>query len=233
MSCVLPLAAVTGYLELLLEFHAQLDPETRTNFLKNAMYGCGELQLLVNNLMDSLQISNEKEILCVEVLSVADVVREVIKYTDPGELQKRCVHLDIPEHLMVQASSQFLRQVLRNLLSNAFKYSPVDTPIVVSALLEDCVAQTTPRPPAVCICVKDSGPGIPPDEISLLFGQFVRLKRDIAGRVRGTGLGLYVSKQLVEAMGGRIWVESTGIPGDGSRFCFTLPHTSTTSNISY
>jgi signal transduction histidine kinase len=77
----------------------------------------------------------------------------------------------------------------------------------------------------VCISVKDSGPGIPQDEIPLLFGQFVRLKRDLRGRVRGTGLGLYISKHLVEAMGGRIWVESTGIPGEGSRFCFTLPCT--------
>src|SRR5262245_9386404 len=57
---------------------------------------------------------------------------------------------------------------------------------------------------------------------TLLFGKFVRLKRDLAGPVRGTGLGLYISKQLVEAMGGSIWVESSGVAGQGSRFCFTL-----------
>ena len=51
----------------------------------------------------------------------------------------------------------------------------------------------------------------------------MRLKRDITGKVRGTGLGLYISKQLVEAMGGHIWVESAGRVGEGSRFCFTLP----------
>ena len=58
----------------------------------------------------------------------------------------------------------------------------------------------------------------------MLFGKFVRLKRDLFGSVRGTGLGLYISKQLVEAMGGNIWVESTGIAGQGSRFSFTLPY---------
>src|SRR5258707_14988990 len=64
---------------------------------------------------------------------------------------------------------------------------------------------------------------IPPAEIPMLFGKFVRLKRDVVGPVRGTGLGLYICKQLVEAMGGRIWVESSGIAGEGSRFYFTLP----------
>ena len=57
----------------------------------------------------------------------------------------------------------------------------------------------------------------------MLFGKFVRLKRDLVGSVRGTGLGLYISKQLVEAMGGNIWVESSGVAGEGSRFSFTLP----------
>jgi signal transduction histidine kinase len=76
----------------------------------------------------------------------------------------------------------------------------------------------------VCVSVQDAGPGIPPLEASVLFGKFVRLKRDLVGSVRGTGLGLYISKQLVEAMGGNIWVESTGIAGQGSRFSFTLPY---------
>ncbi len=70
------------------------------------------------------------------------------------------------------------------------------------------------------------------DEIPLLFSQFVRLRRDISGPVRGIGLGLYISKQLVEAMGGHIWVESAGIPGQGSRFCFTLPHVVHTASAS-
>ena len=63
-----------------------------------------------------------------------------------------------------------------------------------------------------------------PTEAPLLFGKFVRLKRDLVGSVRGTGLGLYISKQLVESMGGNIWVESSGVEGQGSRFSFTLPY---------
>jgi signal transduction histidine kinase len=59
--------------------------------------------------------------------------------------------------------------------------------------------------------------------LPFLFQQFMRLARDMAGPVHGSGLGLYISKRLIEAMQGQIWVESSGIPGEGSRFCFTLP----------
>lgn len=133
---------------------------------------------------------------------------------------------------MVRGNLQSLRQVLRNLLSNAYKYSPENTSVEVSATIlaqptcipssAECAAEGASSPEA-CISVKDEGPGIPPDLIPLLFGQFVRLPRDLGGSVRGSGLGLYISKSLVEAMGGRIWVESSGIAGQGSRFCFTLP----------
>ncbi len=61
------------------------------------------------------------------------------------------------------------------------------------------------------------------DDISLLFEKFGRLNRDISSSIRGVGLGLYITKQLVEVMDGHIWVESSGIAGQGSRFCFTLP----------
>ncbi len=74
----------------------------------------------------------------------------------------------------------------------------------------------------MCLSVQDAGPGIPPEELPLLFEKLVRLKRDLAGPTRGTGLGLYICKQLVEEMGGRIWVESSGRMGEGSRFCMTL-----------
>ena len=75
----------------------------------------------------------------------------------------------------------------------------------------------------MCLCVQDEGPGIPPEELPLLFQKFVRLQRDLSGTVQGSGLGLYISKQFVEAMQGRIWAESAGIAGQGSRFYVALP----------
>ena len=70
--------------------------------------------------------------------------------------------------------------------------------------------------------MRDYGLGIPLAEQERLFERFVRLERDMNSPARGAGLGLYISKQLVEAMGGRIWVESTGMPDEGSTFIFTL-----------
>jgi signal transduction histidine kinase len=130
-------------------------------------------------------------------------------------------HLDllIPEHLKVRADRQFFHQILWNLLSNACKYSPPHTTVTVGAQQETGASQQE----SVCIWVQDAGLGIAPNEIPFLFRKFGRLKRDQAGTVPGAGLGLYICKQLVEAMGGRIWVESSGVVGEGSRFSFTLP----------
>ena len=69
----------------------------------------------------------------------------------------------------------------------------------------------------------DQGPGIPPDKQEAIFDKFVRLERDLNGSVRGSGLGLYITRQLVEAMQGTITVHSSGVKGEGSTFSFTLP----------
>jgi len=215
-----PLTIVHGYLELLLELNENLDSETQVNFLKNAMFGCEELQLLVNGLQDAGEVNQSKEASAPEEIEVDSLAHDVIRYFDlqrPQGEQGHRIQLDIPAQFIIWGQALYVRQILRNLLSNALKYSPVGTTIVIS------VESYGEEAPEVCISVQDAGPGIPPDEIPLLFGQFVRLGRDLSGPVRGTGLGLYISKQLVETMGGRIWVESTGVPGQGSRFRFTLP----------
>ena len=217
-----PLTAISGFIELLLEYNERLDFQARTKFLKQAMDSCDDLQMLIGNVLDTLQIDSEKEHPSPQAFSVLQAIREVLEYTDPRWLHSHRVHLDISEELVIVANEQYFRQVLRNLLSNAFKYTPADTDVLVSAGPCDNAAQPSDSGLQVCIKVKDAGPGIPPDELSSLFNQFVRLKRDISGQVRGSGLGLFISKQMVEAMGGRIWAESAGIAGQGSCFCFTL-----------
>ncbi len=230
-----PLTTILGYLELLSEHRGQLDDAVQATFLKQIGEGCQELMILVEGILNATQMSQEVSSPQREVVSVAHAVQEALEACDPRILQDYRLYVDVPEQLTVCADQHYLRQVLHNLLSNAFKYAPTHTGITIR------VAQDKASASHVCIRVKDEGPGIPANEIPLLFGKFVRLKRDLSGKVRGTGLGLYICKQLVEAMQGQIWVESSGEAGAGSEFCFTLPSISphrnqggehaTTSNI--
>jgi signal transduction histidine kinase len=105
-----------------------------------------------------------------------------------------------------------MQQVLRNLLSNALKYSPDGGTIHVAAYTTRYETFLT---------VADEGIGIPEEEQERIFDRFYRLDNPITRRVRGAGLGLSVCRNLVEAHGGRIWVESA--PGDGSIFFITMP----------
>jgi signal transduction histidine kinase len=135
--------------------------------------------------------------------------------------------------LVVWAEPTRVQQILTNLLSNAVKYSAPGTPIEVSARIlgpgepkaQARRARRTGAPKVSRavrsrgeIVVRDHGHGIPPDQIPLLFERFVRLPRDLASNVVGNGLGLYLCRAFAEAMGGRVWVESRGIEGDGSMF---------------
>ncbi len=218
-----PLTELFGYLELLGEFHGRIDATAQATFLQQALESCKELIYLTNHVLEATKVAEQVLPLPREDLFIAQVVREVLTHFDPRKQEEYQIQLDIPEHLTVYANSQYLHQVLRNLLSNAFKYTPQQTLIIISASQVDPATQSAHTCGEVCISVKDAGPGIPPAELPLLFGKFVRLQRDLSGTIRGSGLGLYLSKQLVETMYGRIWAESSGIAGEGSRFCFTLP----------
>jgi Histidine kinase-, DNA gyrase B-, and HSP90-like ATPase len=102
---------------------------------------------------------------------------------------------------------------------NALKYSPPTTPIAFSARIVNFPV------PGVIVSVIDRGKGISEQGKDRLFQRFVRLDQDLNSSVRGSGLGLYISHRLVEAMDGKIWVESKGVPGEGSQFNVQLPIT--------
>jgi signal transduction histidine kinase len=127
--------------------------------------------------------------------------------------ENRRVELDIADDIVVEADELRLRQIILNLVSNAVKYSKPGSPLEISATVEKRAAT---------LRIRDYGRGVPPADQSRLFERFVRLERDMNSPVRGAGLGLAISKQLVEAMGGRIWVESSGEEGKGSVFAFSL-----------
>ncbi len=218
-----PLTEVYGYLELLAEYNGQLNDATQMTFLRRAISGCEELRMLVNDVLETVHTDNQPKTPSLHDVSVKQAVEDVLELFDLRTVQNYDLQITISETLMVRADPQYLRRVLLNLLSNAFKYTPSQTALAIDATQTINTPAGIASSPSVCISVKDSGPGIPPDDISLLFEKFGRLKRDISGPIRGVGLGLYISKQLIEAMDGHIWIESSGIAGQGSRFYFTLP----------
>ncbi len=167
--------------------------------------------------LDATQVSEQDIALNTQQVRLVDLVAGSMKRLDGGRFKCYTIQVNIPAYLTVLANAWAVHQVLQNLFSNIFKYVPPSTLITISASVQGIKEE------CVCLCVQDGGPGIPPDEAPHLFEQFARLKRDTSGNIRGAGLGLYISRKLVEAMGGTIWVESSGIQGQGSRFCFTLP----------
>ena len=215
-----PLTAVQGYLELVAQYDEMIPPSQRQEFLQKARRGCDELVLLLGNVMDASRLDIESGIQPAhfERVSVKEVLQSVIDLIEPQLTQeKRELYLNIPAHLFVRADPGRLRQVLLNLSNNALKYSQPGTPIAFSA------HAITDAGPAVVIRVIDKGNGIPPKDQPRLFQRFVRLERDMNSALRGSGLGLYISRRLIEAMNGKIGVESSGIEGAGSTFFFQLP----------
>jgi signal transduction histidine kinase len=221
-------------LQLILEENDHIDRATHGLYLEKAIQKCEELGATVNRLLNTQgqRPDDQNEPIAFREIPVAATVQDVLEQLDPIDQKAHSIQLNVPANISVWADMHGLYHILHNLLSNAFKYSPAGTPIVISTVLNTDAAHAGRRTPPVSICVKDSGPGIPADEISFLFSPFVRLKRDLTGPVQGTGLGLYISKNIVEAMGGRIWIESTGVPGEGSSFCFTLPGVPDSINVS-
>ena len=128
--------------------------------------------------------------------------------------QQISLHRDLPPDLPpVSIDSERIRQVLRNLLDNALRYTPAGGTIRVGA--------TSTPPGWVTLCVSDTGSGIHPEDLPHIFDHFYKTDRSRHRGYGGSGIGLAIVRQLVEAHGGKVWVESQ--PGEGSSFFFTLP----------
>ena len=210
-----PLTSIQGYLELLVEYGQSASPAQQQEFLQKAQRGSEELTLLLNNVMDvsRLEIDAGIKPAHLQPVQVLEAVQSVVTLLEPQTRKEhRNVEICIPPSLKVQADPARLRQVLLNLGTNALKYSPEGSPITFSA------CPVSDRGQAIIISVIDKGEGIPPQEKDPLFQRFARLERDLNSATRGSGLGLYISRRLIEAMGGKIWVESSGVPGEGSSF---------------
>jgi signal transduction histidine kinase len=205
-----PLTSMIGFAELLLGH--QLDAEQERH-VRTILRAGDHLLGLVNEMLDISRIEDGRIALTSEPVSVHQVVAEVLDLTRPmaGELNTRVRVPRIPGSLRVTADRQRLTQVMLNLVTNAIKYNRREGWVEIRATTSEGRCR---------VCVRDGGVGLRPEEVERLFTPFERLSA-AASAVEGTGLGLALSKSLVEAMSGSIGVES--VLGRGSTFWVELP----------
>jgi len=222
-----PVMALQGYLELLLLKVDTMPLEQRRQLLIDANKVGDDLQVLITSILESRQLEQQANDFIPQAVNVWDVLQESIRLLNQHEPREKRwdLHLDIPHDLAIWGDRVRLQQVLLNLLSNAVKYSPAGSKIVITgrAIQKPGNDRQGADHQLAEIVIRDYGLGIPPEHIPLLFQRFVRLPRDLASSVSGNGLGLYLCQLYIEAMKGTIWVESTGVRGEGSQFTMHLP----------
>jgi len=215
-----PMTSIRGYVDILLMGAAGAMNENQTHFLEIIRNNTERLNILVNDLLDISRIESGRVTLAPQPLDLRDVAEDVI-----SEVLRRSQEENKPMGLSLEAASSLprvygdserVRQIIANLVENAYRYTPENGKIIVRL-------QVVNGGDEVRVDVSDNGVGIAPEDQEQVFERFYRGENPLVLATPGTGLGLPIVKQLVEMHKGRIWMESTGKPGKGSTFSFTLP----------
>jgi two-component system, OmpR family, sensor histidine kinase VicK len=226
-----PVAAIEGYLQLALNDKvANIDPKAR-DFLQKALDSTHHLGQLFQDLLTSAKAEDGRLVshpVVIELGEYLESLAETFKFSADKKglltdfifgTSANGVPSQAGEHIVrplyyVQADPDRLREVITNLFDNAVKYTPSGK-ISVGLTGNNDVVQ---------LFVRDTGPGIPPEDVPHLFQKFYRVDNSATRTIGGTGLGLFISKKIIELYKGRIWVEST--VGQGSTFYINLPRLS-------
>jgi len=209
-----PLTSIKGYAAILMEEKLGHLPAAAKERLERINRHSDELVHMVNDLLDIARIESGRAVMKMERQDLKTIISDVADLISIQCKNKNIklitdIQKDIPP---VLADRTQLERVFINLLGNAVKFTPEDGKITIKTHTEDNVIQ---------VDISDTGIGIPPDSLSMLFEEFYRVDNPINQQVKGTGLGLSLVKYIVEAHKGKIWAESK--PGKGSTFSFTLP----------
>ena len=209
-----PLNSIIGFSELLKEQVVGPLNEKQLQYVQNILHSGEHLLSLINDILDLSKV----EAGTLEVESVPINLKEVLQWAlfmqrERAKRHNISLNLDMDEGIgIVKTDPTRLKQVLFNLLSNAVKFTPDGGSVMVKAEKLNGEIQ---------ISVSDTGIGIPKEKIEEIFKPFVQLDSSLSRQYEGTGLGLALTRRLVELLGGRIWVESQ--LGKGSTFHFTIP----------
>lgn len=207
-----PVTSIKGYTQLAKTLIRENDLETSEEYLNIALDQIDRMSRLILELLDVSRIETGKLEIRREPISWPNFVRDIVQRHHTS-VSDRKFHVSMPDvEATVTGDRDRLEQVLGNLLENAVKYSPdgSDVSIAVEARTDQVVT-------SVC----DRGMGIPADELGRVFERFHRGRQVSSTNYGGLGLGLYITKQIVERHGGSIWVESK--EGLGTTFSFSLP----------
>lgn len=217
-SCVVahdlrqPLSVIRTGAEILVRYGKDRLSQAEARTLRSMTDAARQLDRMIADLMDASRIEAHRLTLDRRVANLTALVTNGVELTRQQEPERQLV-LDAEAGLRVWVDADRIRQVLANLLSNAVKYGDPAAPIEVRLHRRD---EATMQ-----LTVSNRGPGIPPDELETLFSRFSRTREARAGSIPGSGLGLYISRGLVEAQGGSLWAEST--PGATTDFHLVLP----------
>jgi two-component system sensor histidine kinase KdpD len=205
-----PLASIMASVTSLLEPDIKWDQETQQDFLQGIYDEARRLNVLVGNLLDMSRIEGGALRPERDWYSIAEVVGAVVQRLEPS-LADHPITVTMADDLpMTLLDFSEIDQVLSNLLENATKYTPPSTPLVV---------EVRRNIDSIEVKVADAGPGVPAKDIPHIFDKFYKVSS--GQRTRGAGLGLAISKGLVEAHGGKIWAKNN--PVGGLEVIFTLP----------
>jgi len=206
-----PLTSIKGYMEGLVDGVLPATPETYDQIHNEA----SRLARLVDDLQELSRVEANAFSLDIHPTDLSTLVGTILKRLTPQATKKRItLRSNLPANLQhVLADEDRITQVLTNLAANALQYTPEDGSVTISAIQKD---------DEVIVSIKDSGIGIPPEHLANLFTRFYRVDKSRSRNTGGgSGIGLTIARHLVEAHGGRIWVESEG-DGKGSTFLFSL-----------
>ena len=205
-----PVTSLKASLQLLQRSSDRLSPETRSRLLEQSIKSLDKLNRLINDLLDASRLEQGQIKIIKSTFSVHELFEDCSSNLTQTVRDKSAFTGDT--HLMIEADSQQIGQVLINFITNADKYAP-ESEIEVNARKLDTGE--------IKISVKDSGPGIAEDQLKHLFDRYYRT--DHSGqKFSGLGLGLYISSDIIKNHGGKIGIDST--VGQGSEFWFTIPH---------
>ncbi len=213
-----PMTSIKGYVDILLMGAAGTLNEQQTHFLDIVKNNTERLSILVNDLLDISRIESGRLNLAIQPVDLAQLADQAVKglrQRSEEDEKPMQIDLDLPRRSpRVVADPDQLRHILDNLLENAYYYTPVNGHILVKIRQKNNEVQ---------VDVKDDGIGIPAELQSRVFERFYRGEHPFVLSTSGTGLGLSIVQNLVEMQYGKIWLVSSGIPGEGSTFSFTLP----------